>query len=69
MAGSYDYVKPEITVWPECKQCGMPYVYRRAYLIVWLWQPDCAKAKCRRMSTPVPVKEDIHDTDKFNWLD
>jgi hypothetical protein len=58
-----DYVEPQITVWPECKQCGIAYVYRRSYRMmgggwVWVWQPDWLRDSCRRESESVLVKED-----------
>jgi hypothetical protein len=49
----YDELGP--LVWPECEQCGEPFVLRRAITVpaftsTWLWQPDCRhKMKAPKM--------------------
>lgn len=55
-------IEPQFVFWPECKQCGTAYVYRRAYSKMhcqwrWYWQPDCFKAEDRRDSTPTLASE------------
>lgn len=53
--GSAD-VQPDPKVWPECSECGVAWVLRRAMQFpkgyIWVWQRDCKHRKAKpRLNT------------------
>lgn len=59
-------VHPDPTVWPECGNCGTPFVLRRCMswsadlkattmAYKWLWQQDCRKGDTRKCKAAEPI--------------
>lgn len=53
-------VQPNPTVWPECSECGVAWVLRRAFTLtqgtMWVWQRDC-KHKVEPILNPGALSE------------
>lgn len=65
MTTTSDDVMPNPVVWPECPECHVTWIIRRAYVIgggkgwTWVWQVDCKHKKMtpRLMNADGPVPE------------